>query len=237
MCDSFTMSAPNLPRGRQATTSEDAYDLVRAEIIAGALMPGDVVVELRLAEYLKMSRTPVREALLRLEREGLLQRSGRSLSVRVFTPAEISDIFTVRAHVESLAARLAAENGMPHEVAELKRLHAELVAATERHHANGDLGDLRTITQVNERFHTLLISMARSPALARTAASLMLTPLLYRSQQWYEHSDRLASARDHQAVLDAIDARDAAAAEDTWRNHLLTARDRILAKQLALGTS
>lgn len=231
------MSTPKLPRRRQATTGEDAYDLVRAEIVSGALMPGDVVVELKLAEFLQMSRTPVREALLRLEREGLLERSGRSLSVRVFSPAEIADIFTLRAHVESFAARIAAEQAMPHEVAELKRLQAELVAATERHHAAGELDDLKTITQVNERFHTLLIAMARSPAVARTAASLMLTPLLYRSQQWYDHDDRLASALDHQMVLDAIEARDPIAAENCWRSHLLTARDRILGKQLSLGAS
>jgi DNA-binding GntR family transcriptional regulator len=235
MCNSFHMSTSNLPRGRPATTSEEAYDLVRAEIVSGALMPGDVVVELRLAEFLKISRTPVREALLRLEREGLLQRSGRSLSVRIFTPEEVSDIYTVRAHVESFAARLAAERGMPHEITELKRLHASLVAATERYHADANLDELRTITQVNERFHTLLITMARSPALAKTTSSLMLTPLLYRSQQWYEHSDRLALAQDHQALLDAIDAGDPAAVESCWREHLLTARDRILAKQLARG--
>jgi DNA-binding GntR family transcriptional regulator len=231
------MSASQLPRGRQATTSEDAYDLIRTEIVSGALMPGDVVVELRLAQFLNISRTPVREALLRLEREGLLQRSGRSLSVRVFTPEEISDIFTVRAHVESLAARLAVQNGLPHEIAELKRLQAEMVAATERHHELGELDDLRIVTQVNERFHALMISMSRSPALARTAAGLMLTPLLYRSQLWYQHEDRMASAADHQALLDAVDAKDAAAAEELWRAHLLAGRDRILARQLSSRSS
>ena len=59
------MPTANLPRGRPVSTSDDAYDLIRAQIVSGALMPGDVVVELRLAEFLKMSRTPVREALVR----------------------------------------------------------------------------------------------------------------------------------------------------------------------------
>ena len=237
MCNSLTMTTARLPRGRQTTTGDGAYDLIRAEIVTGALMPGDLVVELRLAEFLKISRTPVREALLRLEREGLLQRNGRSLSVRIFTPEEVSDIYSVRAHVESFAARLAAERGQPHEVTELHRLHGLLLDATERHRMHANLDELRTITQVNERFHTLILSMSRSPALSRTAAGLMLGPLLYRAQQWYAYEDRVALADDHQTVLDAISAGDGAAAEACWRQHLLTARDRLLAKELANRTS
>lgn len=229
------MSAPRtLSGGRRLSTSDEAYERVRGEILDGSLMPGDVIVEERVARTLEMSRTPVREALLRLERENLLVRSGRSLAVKTFTADEVADIYTLRAHIESYGARGAAMRIGEHELDQLARVQEEMVRQTERHHARPDRDVLRTITQLNQRFHQLVIKANRSPALARTLNHLVLTPLLYRAQLWYDEDNRDASAADHDRLLAALREHDADEAERIWRAHLLYGRDIVLGK-LATG--
>lgn len=222
-------AAQGLSGGRKLSTSDEAYERVRREILDGSLLPGDVIVEERVAKTLEMSRTPVREALLRLEREHLLVRSGRSLSVRSFSADEVADIYTLRAHIESYGARIAAERITEHEVEQLARVQEEMLRQTAAHRAGADRDVLRAITQLNQRFHQLVIKATRSPALARTLNHLVLTPLLYRAQLWYD-DDRDASAADHDRLLDALRAHDADEAERIWRAHLLYGRDIVLAK-------
>jgi DNA-binding GntR family transcriptional regulator len=219
-----------LSGGRRLSTSDGAYDRVRSDILDGSLMPGDVIVEERVAKMLDMSRTPVREALLRLERENLLVRSGRSLAVRSFTADEIADIYTLRAHIESYGARIAAERVTDHELEQLARVQEEMLRQTELHHRAPDRDVLRAITQLNQRFHQLVIKATRSPALARTLNHLVLTPLLYRAQLWYGEDNRDESAAGHDALLVALRAHDADDAERIWRSHLLYGRDIVLAK-------
>jgi DNA-binding GntR family transcriptional regulator len=229
--------ASQLPRPNSKTASGAVYDRLRAEIMSGALMPGDLAVEDQLAKFLQISRTPVREALLRLEREGLLERSGRSLAVRVFSSDEVADIYSLRAHIESYAARLATQRIMDHELAELGRIQQAMLDVTEQHRREPTLDTLREITQHNERFHRLVIRAARSPALDQTMSGLMLTPLLYRAQQWYDDNDRSRAAHGHEELLEHMREGDAAAAEACWREHLTGARDRILAKQISFESN
>ncbi|HWV88032.1 MAG TPA: GntR family transcriptional regulator [Capillimicrobium sp.] len=223
----------SLSGGRRLSTSEEAYDRVRRDILSGALMPGDVIVEERVAKTLDMSRTPVREALLRLERENLLERAGRSLAVRSFSGDEIADIYSLRAHIESYGARLAAERITEYELGQLAHVQADMLAETEAHRADPELDRLRRITQLNQRFHQLVIRAARSPALDRTVNGLVLTPLLYRAQLWYDEDNRSRSASDHDDLLDLLRAHDRDGAEALWRSHLLYGRDIVLAKLAA----
>jgi DNA-binding GntR family transcriptional regulator len=226
----------SLSRGRRLSTSDEAYDRIRSDILGGALMPGDVIVEERVAKTLEMSRTPVREALLRLERENLLERAGRSLAVRSFSGDEIADIYTLRAHIESYGARLAAERVNDYELEQLARVQADMVKETAEHRKTSDIERLRRITQLNQRFHQLIIRAARSPALERTVGGLVLTPLLYRAQLWYDDDNREVSAAAHDDLLVLLRKHDAAGAEALWRDHLLYGRDIVLGK-LALDES
>ena len=219
-----------LSGGRRLSTSDEAYDRVRRDILEGSLMPGDVIVEERVAKSLEMSRTPVREALLRLERENLLERAGRSLSVRSFSGDEIADIYTLRGHIESYGARLAADRVSDYELQQLARVQADMVAETEAHRLQPELDRLRRITQLNQRFHQLVIKAARSPALERTVGGLVLTPLLYRAQLWYDEDARERSAAAHDELLAALRAHDRDTAERLWRDHLHYGRDIVLAK-------
>ena len=91
---------------RRRPPGEETYAAIRRSILEGALRPGERIVEQQLAEMLNVSRTPVREALLKLERENLVARIGRGMAVRRYSSDEVRDIYNLRAHLESFAARL-----------------------------------------------------------------------------------------------------------------------------------
>src|SRR3954470_792601 len=90
-----------------SSPGEDAYLALRRSILEGGLRPGQRMVEQQLAEALSVSRTPVREALVKLERENLVARIGRGMAVRTYSSDEVRDIYDLRAHLESYAARIA----------------------------------------------------------------------------------------------------------------------------------
>ena len=92
---------------------KDAYDLVLEAIDQGLFRPGDRLVESELAERFGMSRTPIREALQRLEAQSVLARDGRSLVVSSLDHDQLGELYVVRAELEGLAARLAAQHAAP----------------------------------------------------------------------------------------------------------------------------
>ena len=87
-------SAPDV-----VSSSDEALRAIRRSILDGTLRPGERIIEQRLASELEVSRTPIREALGKLERENLVVRSGRSMAVRTFTPDEVRDVYDLRAHL------------------------------------------------------------------------------------------------------------------------------------------
>ncbi len=107
---------------------KDAYTLLLEAIEAGVYKPGDRLVESELAERLGVSRTPVREALQRLETQAMLTRDGRSLIVASLDHNQLAELYTVRTELEGLAARLAARHATTEEVNILREMVAEEVA-------------------------------------------------------------------------------------------------------------
>jgi DNA-binding GntR family transcriptional regulator len=175
----------------------------------------------------------VREALLRLEREGILERRGRSLAVRVFTLDDVADIFALRAHVESWAARLAAGRIANHELLELQHAHSRMLEAQDRYARTPEREILREVTQLNRRFHRIVVRAARSPALERAIEHTVQEPLLYRAQEWWTIEDRRILAEEHGDLLPLLRDGRADEAERHWRSHLLHARDALVAKLAA----
>jgi DNA-binding GntR family transcriptional regulator len=104
---------------------KDAYTLILEAIEAGVYKPGDRLVESELAERLGVSRTPVREALQRLETQAMLTRDGRSLIVASLDHNQLAELYAVRTELEGLAARLAARHATPEEVRVLQSMVAE----------------------------------------------------------------------------------------------------------------
>ena len=123
---------------------KDAYQLILRAIDRGTYKPGDRLVESELADRFGVSRTPIREALQRLETQSLLARDGRSLIVASLDHNQMAELYVVRSELEGLAARLAARHATEEEVHLLK----EMVAEDRKR-----VGDPSALSRTNRRFH------------------------------------------------------------------------------------
>ncbi len=124
---------------------KDAYTLILEAIEGGTYKPGDRLVESELAERLGVSRTPVREALQRLETQAMLTRDGRSLIVASLDHNQLAELYAVRTELEGLAARLAARHATDEEIRVLQSMVADDRALLG--------GDPRALSRANKRFH------------------------------------------------------------------------------------
>jgi DNA-binding GntR family transcriptional regulator len=214
-----------------ATPGEETYAGIRRWILDGVLRPGERIVEQQLAERLNVSRTPVREALLKLERENLVARMGRGMAVRRYSSDEVRDIYNLRAHLESFAARLAAERITDAELGALKHVQDEMERVP---FDTTDVDVIRTLSRHNQRFHALVVRAARNAPLDRCFVQVFQLPLLYKAYVYFDDERKRRSDRDHRELIKMLRARNGDAAEEHWRRHLRRGGD-VLAQHLAAG--
>jgi DNA-binding GntR family transcriptional regulator len=213
------------------TPGEETYTAIRRSILDGTLRPGERIVEQQLAEQLGVSRTPVREALLKLERENLVARIGRGMAVRRYSSDEVRDIYNLRAHLESFAARIASERITDAELGALTQIQDEM----ERDRFDTSQADLiRTLSRDNQRFHALVVRAARNAPLDRCFVQVFQMPLLYKAYIYFDEQRKRRSDRDHRELIEMLRVRDGSAAEEHWRSHLRRGGD-VLAQHLAAG--
>lgn len=209
---------------------------LREMILAGELPGGARIAELTLVEMLGVSRTPIRAALMRLEQEGLLQLlPGGGYAVRTFSETDVADAIELRGTMEGLAARLAAERGVPPAV--LAETHAclDAIDATLAPSTLDDEGFSRYV-ELNARFHRLLSRMVGSDVVARELDRVKGLPFASPSAfvVVQAHSaqarDMLVVAQDqHRQAVDAIERREGARAEAIMREHSRITRRNLLA--------
>ncbi len=191
---------------------QDAYQRLIAEIRAGTLGPGDRLLETELAERLGISRTPVREAIRRLEADGLVTHVPRAgATIRRLDYVEVTELYEMRQVLEATAARLAARTASKVELAEMEAINAEMEAAQ---------GDGGRLYELNWQFHRVILDAARNRYLGQSMRSLYKTMLIL-GPSTMEESGRAATAiAEHAELLAALRARDEAAAEDAMRRHM-----------------
>lgn len=206
-------------------SAERAAREVREAILDGRYEPGQKLNEADVAESLGMSRTPVREALRRLAAEGLVSLpANRGARVSEYSSAELDRIFVLRAHIEGVAARAAAERAGPDDVAELARL-AQAIADEAR---SGPEPDLRSIYRLNRDFHSILVELASTASLSQIVQALVHTSILMRTYRAFDARAMERSVCHHLELVDAIGAGDPDWAESVMRSHLLSARSALL---------
>ena len=192
----------------------DAYELILEAIDVGSYRPGDRLVESELADRFGVSRTPIREALQRLETQSLLTRDGRSLIVASLDHNQLAELYVVRTELEGLAARLAARHAAPEEVKVLKDMVAE---------DRSLLNDPEALSRANRRFHKQIHLASHNRYLVqqldlvhRSMALLATTSLAVEGRG----EDALA---EHAAIVDAIERGDGEAAYQALKRHISVA--------------
>lgn len=192
------------------------YDAIRDAIVAGRIKPGEPLSENRLAAEFGTSRTPIREALHRLEIEALVERLPRGVQVRETSPEEIIDIYDVRITLEGAAARAAAERAT-----ELDRRRLRSAQATMA--ATGD--DARERAVVNRQFHEAVWAASHSPTLVDLLQRLNVHLVRYPTTTLESDERWTAVLEEHEALLDAIDAGDPLRAREIAEHHMGGARE------------
>jgi DNA-binding GntR family transcriptional regulator len=196
--------------------SDRAYAAIRAHLLGGQVKAGEQLTEDQLAQITGVSRTPVREAVRRLENELLLVRSDtKRLFVADWSRDDIEELFTLRQMLECHAAERAAQRLSREQIAALEQINGELTAAVE-----GPSPDIARFLDANRAFHEVIVEAAESPRLGQLLARLVEAPVVLRTARTYSQDDLRQSARDHDELVAAFAARDPDWARAVMGSHL-----------------
>ncbi|WP_210494509.1 GntR family transcriptional regulator [Patulibacter sp. SYSU D01012] len=203
-------------KGRVRLVDEVA-EVLRERIYSGAYGPGEALRQEQLAADLRISRTPLREALRVLEREGLLtSEPGRGVRVVAVTDATLRDAYAVREVLDGLAARLAAERATPADVDDLRAMLARQRAVT------GDAGafDAGAYTQANVAFHARIVAIAANEFVTGQLPLVPLTSQVFVPQRLVAEDRARGAVAEHERIVAAIAAGDGPQAEERARQHI-----------------
>jgi len=196
------------------TETDESYARLHQAIVQGDLLPNERLVELELAQTYGVGRAAIRTALARLEQEGLVEREpNRGARVRAISEAEAVEIFEARAVLEGLAARYAACNATDQDVAALREISARM---RERF----DNGDLLGMSDLNGQLHAALQQIAGNRTIARLLERLHAHQVRYQYRTILAPGRAAHSLEEHHAIVEAVAAHDADAAEAAMRTHL-----------------
>jgi len=194
----------------------EAYGRILSQIFEGTLKSGDLLQEAVLGDAFGMSRTPVREAIKRLESEGLLAPEGRFMRVRTMTVEDIEETFFLRLELELVAARAAVR--LP--AAQVDAIEARVRQLMVSDPAKNDLQ-----RQTDYDFHRLLVQEYGNPAVAATVSTLHRRTCVFDHTQVPKRF--LKGCNEHLEIIDAVRSGQADAVEDALRRHLEGARDAV----------
>ncbi len=204
--------------------NKDAYELVLEAIDRGVYQPGDRLVESELAERFGVSRTPVREALQRLETQSILVRDGRSMVVASLDHDQLGELYAVRAQLEGLAAQLAAQHAAPEEI----KILQDMVVQDE-----AIVNDPAALARANRRFHRQIHLASHNRYLIRQLESVHRTMALLTTSSLAAEGRGVDALSEHAAIVSAIANRDKDAADLALRNHISKAYETRLKQDAA----
>lgn len=208
---------------KTVSLADQVFEKLEDDIIKGIYPKGEILTELKLAETLGVSRTPIREALRRLEQERLIKESGKGSVVLGITTQDLVDIMDIRLCTEGLAAFYATQNLTPDGAEELRQI-GEL---QDFYYQKNDIEHLR---QMDDRFHDTIYFLCQRPVLID-----VLLPLHKKTQRYrkisIEDPERLSlSIKEHKAILAAILDKNAPLATQLMTKHIENAKNNMMAR-------
>ncbi len=207
---------------------EVVCETLRDAIRRGVLKPGERLMEIQLAEELGVSRTPVREAIRKLELEGyVIMMPRRGTYVANLSIRDVNEVFEIRTSLESLASGLAAERITDEELDHLQRLLVQIGMYIEQ-------GDIEKIVEVDTEFHGLLYQASRNQRLIGIISNLREQLTQFRKTSMSFPGRLKATLEEHRAIVDAIAQGDVKAAQKAAEHHMEKSEQTLLTSMEAM---
>ncbi|MGE5614104.1 MAG: GntR family transcriptional regulator [Bacillota bacterium] len=201
---------------------EIIFDTIREAIIVGELKPGERLMEVQLAEKMGVSRTPVREAIRKLELEGLVEMLPRKgARVANLSEKEIMDVLEVRSTLDGLASSLSAMRITDDEIKELKQILAQFIACVEKNNLQGSI-------KKDVEFHDVIYRSSRNDKLIQISNNLREQVQRYRVIYMKDYSSSKELIKEHTEICDAISRRDPEAAMKCAQVHIKKQEESII---------
>ena len=206
---------------KTVSLADQVFERLESDILSGVYKRGEILTEIRLCEELGVSRTPVREAMKRLEQEHIIEDCGKGMQVLSITEEDAATIYEIRSRVEGLAAAACARRISEEELRAMK----ELVDLQEFYAERGDSDRVKTM---DSEFHEMIYRCSGSAVLYDTLVPLHKKVQKFRKAAVEQRSRAAESVAEHRAVYEAIASRDDAVAERVMAAHVSSARDRLV---------
>ena len=207
---------------KKKSLREEVYESLRKSILHGKLKAGQRLIEEQLAHQIGISRTPVREAFHKLERDDLVSRlPKKGFAVREFTKADVEEIFGIRSALESYAAYLATLHMAPEKISSLEKNIDETERAMES-------GDYDKVVQLHTEFHNVLYKSCKSRKLLDMINNYSDYFYRYRGALVRTDNGFQSSTEDHRRMLEAMKKKDPRLVERIVRKHLGKGKDIVL---------
>lgn len=206
---------------RSESLADQVFAKLENDIIQGVYARGEILTELKLAEELGVSRTPIREALRRLEQERLIDDVGKGSLVRGISKEDVLDIMDIRIRIEPLASYYAAENRTAEALAELKHI----LELQEFYAAKHDAEHMR---QEDEDFHDAICRLCARNVISDTLQPLHRKTRQYRKISVEDHKRQPNSVKEHWDIYSAIAAGDGDLAAQLTAKHIEKAKNNMI---------
>ncbi|MGI8932558.1 MAG: GntR family transcriptional regulator [Phormidesmis sp.] len=213
------------PIQRRKSLYEQVYSALRAGILTGTFVPGSRLVETQLTEWLNVSRTPLREALRQLQKEGLVIADTSGLQVATISATDAIELYDCRLVLEKLAVAGACEHASQ---PQLKALEQCVLQAEARDPQDVDVQTLLGLLDLDYRFHHLIAESSGNRRLVSLLDQLFDAMALLRIQTLQQNPLVLEIRLEHRQVYEAIASRDAATATAAIQLHLLASKARVV---------
>ena len=214
-----------MPEGKVTSLADIVFSQVEHDILTGVYQRGDLLTELKLSEKLHVSRTPIREALRRLEQEDLVENHGKSCVVVGVTRRDLLDLLEIRIRLEGLATAMCCENITQEQLVALD----EIVTLQEFY---VDRGLTDRVLEYDSRFHLAIYSACGSRVFEKQLTMLLKRLMRHRKLSVSNITRAQYSTAEHRAIFNALAARDAKQVEALTTQHVERARTNILNNEL-----
>ena len=202
---------------KTVSLADQVYDRLENDIIQGVYVKGEILTELKLAEQLGVSRTPIREALRRLEQERLITDAGKGSRVLGISEEDVMDIMNIREHMEGLASYYAAINMTSEGIQELKHI----VDLMDFYYDKWDVEHLR---RADDDFHDAICRLSKRTVIKDTLVPLHRKTRRYRKIAMEDKVRATCTLQEHHEIYDAIASGDAELARKLATEHIIKAR-------------